>query len=254
MTLLLVDGTNVVMRYASAMVPAEMTEVDDETVGKVIGGVLHAIRQCADVAGANHLIVALDSSVGSWRREVFPEYKQHRTTNTLAWTNRLAIECNAGGIVTCREAGFEADDIIATLTVRATRVGKQVAILSGDSDLLQLANLQVYVYQFGTKNEARFVNRPMQWIREKFGIDSAGHLAAYKALVGEPGDGLPGVPGIGPVKAKKLLAKYSLDALASAPEIDAVAYKQALQLVTLREDVPIAPIDPRSCRITFPRG
>lgn len=250
MTLLLVDGTNIVMRYASAMLPDITAEDDPNVIGKVMDAVTRAIGQCAEVAHAAHLIVAVDSSVGSWRRELYPEYKIRRTTVTHAWSNRLSIHLSQRGVFVTREPGFEADDILATLAMRATMAGKQVAILSGDSDLLQLASLQVYVYQFGKQPvEPRFVNRPMTWIREKYGIASVGHLAAYKALVGEPGDGLPGVPGIGPVKAKKLLAKYSLSSLASAPEIDAPAFKLALRLVTLREDVPIAPIAPSACRI-----
>jgi DNA polymerase-1 len=131
------------------------------------------------------------------------------------------------------------------------RAGKLVAILSGDSDLLQLATLGVLCYQFGRAGvEARFVNRPMQWIREKYEIPSAGQLPAYKALVGEPGDGLPGVPGIGPVKAKKLLHQYeTTTALCDSMAIDTPTFLAALDLVTLREDVPIDPIPPALCRI-----
>lgn len=249
MTLMLVDGTNVVMRWASAMLPDIHKDDDAELNDKVLASVARALWQCADLVKATHMVTALDSSVGSWRRDIFPEYKVKRTANTNVWSNRLSIYLNGEGLYTQREAGFEADDIIATLAARAVRVGKSVVILSGDSDLLQLAGPNVSCYQFGKDPEPRFVQRNAAWIKEKYGIASVVHLPAYKALVGEPGDGLPGVPGIGPVKAKKLLEKYSLSDLATAPEIDSDAFKRALHLVTLREDVPIPPIDPRECRI-----
>jgi DNA polymerase-1 len=250
MTLLLVDGTNVVMRYVGAMV-TDAQHASDAEIEKVLRGVTKAIVDCADVAGATHLIVALDSGVGSWRRDKYPEYKAKRTDSTLIWSNRLNIHLAARAVVCVRAPSFEADDVIATLSARAERAGKMVAILSGDSDLLQLASLSVYCYQFGKPGvEARFVNRPMQWIREHYEIPSAGQLAAYKALVGEPGDGLPGVPGIGPVKAKKLLHQYeSTVALCDSMAIDTPAFLAALELVTLREDVPIDPIPPALCRI-----
>lgn len=250
MTLFLVDGTNVVMRYAGAMA-TDMEQPTEAEVEKVLHGVTRAIVDCAAVAGAAHLIVALDSSVGSWRRDKFPEYKAKRTISTLVWTNRLNVHLATRGVVCVRCPSFEADDVIATLAARAVRAGKMVGILSGDSDLLQLATLSVFCYQFGKPGvEAKFVNRPMQWIRERYGIPSVGKLAAYKALVGEPGDGLPGVPGIGPVKAKKLLNQYdTVTALIESAAIDTPTFVAALDLVTLREDAPIEPIDPKLCRI-----
>lgn len=251
--LFLVDGTNVVMRYASAMV-ADKAHPTEAEVATVLHSVTRAIVDCAVVAGATHLIVCLDSGVGSWRRDKFPEYKASRNTpdgvGTLVWSNRLSIYLAARDVVTARCPSFEADDLIATLSARAVRGGNLVAILSGDSDLLQLATLGVFCYQFGKPPEAKFVNRPMQWIREKFDIPSVGKLAAYKALVGEPGDGLPGVPGIGPVKAKKLLHQYeTVQALIDSAVIDVPVFVAALDLVTLREDAPIDPIDPKLCRI-----
>lgn len=254
--LLLVDGTNLVMRYASAMC-ADVNEPVGDDVARVCAGVRRAILECCEVAGATHVIVALDSGLGSWRREIFPAYKAHRTTKTLAWTNRLSIMLNLTGVMCVREPDFEADDIIATLVTRAQKAGKLVSVLSGDSDMLQLASLSCTVYQFGRQSEPKFVVRPTPWIKEKYEIASAGHLGLYKALVGEPGDGLPGVPGVGPVKAKKLLSlAQNPDDIAQLlkGEVEVEAFKLALNLVTLRDDVPIEPIPGNECRVRTARA
>lgn len=251
MSLLLVDGTNVVMRFASAMVPRD-TEPTPEQVRAVLHAVARAIAECAGTVEATHLVVALDSSVASWRREKFPEYKAHRTASTSVWSNRLALYLHEREAVTCRAPGFEADDVIATLAARLERAGRGGHILSGDSDLLQCASLLVRCVQFGAKGEPRFVARSLDWIKQKYDLPHAHHLAAYKALVGEPGDGVPGVPGIGPVKARRLLA--SVAALDDVPkllkgEVEVAAYTLALDLITLRTDVPIDPIAPAACRL-----
>lgn len=252
MSLLLVDGTNVVMRYASAMASPDIDACDDATRLKVLASVALALRTCASEISATHLIACFDSGVGSWRRELFPPYKVKRTMSTAAWSNLAMQYLATDGIACVREAGYEADDLLATLATRAERAGRTVTILSGDSDLLQLASLSVSVVQFGRKGEPRFVKRSLEWIRTHYEIPTALHLAPYKALVGEPGDGLPGVSGIGPVKARKLLALA--DSIDDIPKLlspaEAEAYTLALQLVTLRDDVPLAPIHPADCRIT----
>lgn len=249
--LLIVDGTNVVMRYASAMAPIDREATEPEA-DKIVAAVHRAILACAEETKATHLIVALDSGVGSWRRDIYPAYKHNRTVKTLAWTNRLNLNLSANGIMCVRTPEYEADDIIATLAKRTALSGRFTVVLSGDSDLLQLSSLSCVVYQFGKSPEPKFVARTMAWVREKYEIASAGHLVLYKALVGETGDGLPGVPGIGPVKAKRLLdLAPALDDIPKMlkGEVEDEAYRLALTLVTLRTDVPIPPIHPHDCRI-----
>lgn len=255
MTLLLVDGTNVVMRYASVMIEkdAEITNADRD---RVLRAVMKAFAECAQAMEATHLIVALDSVVGSWRRERFPAYKAARTVSTTEWSNRLAMHCIERGVKVVRVAGFEADDALATLVARSEKSGRECCVLSGDSDLLQLSSLLTRVVQFGMKGEPRFVVRSMEWTRQKFGLASAGLLTLYKALVGETGDGLPGVPGIGPVKAHKLLSLAQTAeeiTMLLKGEVEMEAFKLALELVTLRTDAPIEPIVPSECRINAHR-
>jgi DNA polymerase I len=210
-----------------------------------------AIVECAQHVGATHLLVAFDSTLGSWRKERYPEYKAKRTTPTGVWSNVLSIHLTDRGVKCVREPTFEADDVLATLAMRLERAGKESYVLSSDSDLLQLSSLLTHVVQFGRQPDPRFVTRTMEWIREHYEIPTSGHLAAYKALCGEPGDGIPGVTGIGPVKARKILALA--DSIDDIPRLlptpsDAMSYKLAYDLITLRTDVPLALMHPHECR------
>lgn len=255
MRILLVDGTNLVMRYASAMVP-NLDEALPDDVRRVTRGVERAIRECAmTAAGCQHAIVALDS-VESWRKAEYPEYKAHRLGTTGVWSNRLNMALVERGLFCVRAAGFEADDIIATLVARAARAGHSSAVLSGDSDMLALASLFCDVFQFGKQHDPRFVRRSMAWIAEKYEIGTSLNLRGYKALVGEPGDNLPGVPGIGKVKARKLLAEHgTIEGVMGSGALSVDQVQQCafmLRLVTMREDVPLDPISPAMCKLVPP--
>lgn len=259
MKVLLIDGTNIVMRYAYAMAPHMMdpaypgNTMDEQSAAQILKAVGRAFHECATAAEATHMVVALDSSLPGERVARFPEYKARRRTSTNVWVNRLNIYLADHGIFTIRAPGFEADDVIATLVARIGRAGQTCAVLSGDSDLLVLASLWCDVYQFGGKGEPRFVKRTMRWIASKYEIVNSQMLTMYKALVGEPGDGLPGVQGIGKKKAAALLAEYRTpEAIRASGRLDQEHLDQfdlMLYLVTLREDVPLDPVQPRDCRI-----
>ncbi len=259
MRILLVDGTNIVMRYAHAMMPdivalggkAPVSDVDN-----VMAAVERAIREVAKLANCTHAIVALDSGVESRRKQLYPDYKGKRIDATLPWSNRLAIWLHGHGMMTLRWPGEEADDVIATLVARINRAEKTCAILSGDGDMLQLASPFCEVYQFGRGDEPKYVLREMSWITAKYGLQHAGQLVLYKALVGDTSDNLPGVKGVGKVKAQTLLRMFqTADALRASAMVPPEQFNLMLQLVTLNDAVPLDPIVPAQCRIpvTIPR-
>lgn len=254
--ILLVDGTNVVMRFAHAMaapfVSDPLNVAADRDVQRVMSAVIRAVRECARQAECQYAIVAADSSP-SWRLDMYPEYKANRTVSTRAWSDRLGLECANQNVQFVRSPGYEADDVVATLAKRATDHDRPCAVLSGDSDLLMLASELCDVYQFGTKAEPRYVRRSPEWICEKYGIANPRQLRAYKAIVGEPGDNLPGIDGYGPVKARKLLARWGsgenlFQSVAFTAEQHA-RYALMLNLVWLRDDAPIGPINAAACRL-----
>lgn len=257
--ILLVDGTNIVMRYAHAMMPhgsvdtPEESDITRERSAAVFGAVERAIRECAQIAGAPYAVVAIDRSP-SWRYDVYPEYKAARAGGgTSWWSEGLVTRLAANGIQCASAPGFEADDVVATLADRTVSSGRHAAVLSGDSDLLVLASEACDVYQFGRKDEPRFVKRSPEWIAAKYQIASAALLRDFKAIVGEAGDSLPGIDGYGPVKARQLLKRFgTAEALLESValrESDRARLALMLTLVSLRTDAPIEAIAPAMCRL-----
>jgi DNA polymerase-1 len=247
--LLLVDGSNMMMRAAFG---GELTPTDALPIATGL------IRRAARQAGASHMIVALDSSAPSWRKLEFPDYKANRSVDTDPWLRAAYEHWLRLGWYVEDVAGFEADDVIATLAKRAAVVCP-VSVLSNDSDLLSLTDVQG-VEVLKPMNGGVFSPVSAQGVCIKYDLKSPALLTDYKALTGEKGDNIPGVPGIGPVKAARLLRKHlNLEMIiacgleGACKESKLVAEhrevaERAFRLVSLRFDAPISPVKPHDCR------
>jgi DNA polymerase-1 len=247
MKLLLVDGSNLLMRAAFG---------GDISPERAVPIATSLIERAARQVEATHLVVCLDSESPSWRKQAYPEYKAHRTTNTLPWLQAgFETWTRAGWYVEALE-GYEADDLIATV---ATRVKCPVVACSNDSDLLILTAHDVVVLR--PQNGGVFITVDAAAVCQKYNLASVGLLRDFKALTGESGDNVPGVPGIGAVRAAKLLATYGdLSGILEAGRAKtctgstAVAAHEAVvtrarTLVTLSYDAPVAPIQPKNCKL-----
>jgi 5'-3' exonuclease len=252
---LLVDGTNVVMRYASAMQGAAHEDV--------LHSVVRCLRECAKEVGTLHVVVCLDGDrEHNVRRGTFPEYKAGREVETHEWSKALA----ALPVLRCVEMhGYEADDCIATLAWRFWSRSKhkaKAAILSSDSDLLALADIaDVYHFAKGEerinpyqgKKYRKFVLRDAGWVCEKYGIARPHLLTDLKALAGEPGDNVPGPWGKHTVaKAQKLLTEYGTalgvcNVCESLVPGDIPVIMRNLELLRLKTDLAIPSIEPYEC-------
>lgn len=241
-TLLLVDGTNVVMRCAFG---------GDVPPDRAIPIAFGMVKRAAVELGASHLIVAFDSGGETWRTEIAPTYKANRTSETSEYSKQAIEYFRLKDVMCVSVPGFEADDCVATLAKRTT---KNVAILSGDSDLAALVSETVQVFTPGNPLKKVDPGKYGHGVR-------ASNLADYKALVGERGDNIAGVPGIGPKKAAALLATHgTIERLlagavpdnsreAALVRSNAEGARLALKLTTLRLDVPIEQIAPVRCAI-----
>jgi DNA polymerase I len=199
------------------------------------------------------LAFALDAPQATFRHDQFDEYKGGRpaTPSALAAQfGRLRELLDALAVPTFRCPGFEADDVLATLAQRARDAALPALVVSGDRDLLQLAHGSVRVHFVGRRGKDA-LDYDEAAVVARFGVAPV-HLPSYVALVGDPSDNLPGVPGIGASTAQKLLAGKSscrelfeqLHAVKSARVRDALLAhrEQILQtesLARLREDAPI---------------
>jgi DNA polymerase I len=248
--LLLVDGSNIVMRAAFG------GDIEPERSVVIATGLIHrAIRQ----SEASHLIVAMDADAPSWRKLEFPEYKADRTLDTSPWLHAAHESWLRLGWYIEECGGFEADDVIATIADRASKVSEVVAV-SNDSDILALADIGIKILR--PENGGTFKLFHAMDVCTKYKLRFAGQLTDYKAMTGESSDNVPGVPGIGPKRASDLLRAHdnlteiiSWGATQGACKYSKQVYEcreaalLALRLVTLRKDAPISPIKPANCLI-----
>ena len=222
--------------------------------------VLKLLREEAPVGVA----LALDVPGDNFRRALYRGYKASRQPAPSALAAQLAqlpAFVEALGAPAFSAAGFEADDVLATLAAelgpggQPGDPGQPVCIVSGDRDLLQLAGPGVEILFVGQRGRAH-VRYDAAAVEARFGVPPA-RLPSYVALVGDPSDEIPGLPGVGAKIAARWVREHGmvdgvagilaeLDALAPArlrPVVAAHAQQLRVneQLARLRTDVPLAP-------------
>ncbi|HTQ03620.1 MAG TPA: 5'-3' exonuclease H3TH domain-containing protein [Polyangiaceae bacterium] len=199
------------------------------------------------------LAFALDAPARTFRAERDATYKagRPRTPTPLAeQLERLPALLAAFEAPCFCVPGFEADDVLATLAARLERSGRRGLVVSGDRDLLQLVTAQTSVLFIGARGQAPVLFDEAAVVA-RFGVTPA-ELPSYAALVGDSSDNLPGVPGVGPQTAAKLVRAHgSVKALVAALDrITPPKLREALgrhaerallneELATLRRDVPL---------------
>ena len=255
--LLLLDGNSLTYRAFYAF-PPDMATRSGQLTGAVFGFTSMLINLVRDHR-PDAIAVCFDRPEPTFRHEAAPHYKAHRdeTPETLIdqlGLVRQVLESLDISAFDC--AGFEADDLLATLAFEAEQRGDDVLIVSGDRDVYQLVHdpkIQVLYNRRGVTDYALYDEAG---IAERTGVTPDLYVQ-YAALRGDPSDNLPGVPGVGEKTAAKLLNKYgSVEALLAAaaeqtPKLaeNLAAHGEVVRrnvgLMTLRTDAPIdaAPAD-----------
>ena len=152
--------------------------------------------------------VVWDAGKPQFRMEVFPEYKANRSTmpdELKAQLDHLDEILEAMNIPVIRAEGFEADDVLATLSRRIPE-DVQLKIVTGDQDAMQLVNGKVKVLRT-TRGVSETKEYGREEVIEEYGVTPE-QIPDYKALVGDPSDNIPGVKGIGPKGAANLLEEF----------------------------------------------
>lgn len=202
------------------------------------------------------IAAAFDVSGPTFRSELRDDYKANRAPmpSDLAEQIPLVHEaCEALGVQVLTFAGFEADDVIGTLAMRAAADGRQVTIVTGDKDFFQLVDDGTGIRVFNPRDEGTWYDEA--GVKEKFGVTS-GQVVDVLALMGDSIDNIKGVPGIGEKGARDLIATHgSLDTLiANAPSLTQKKYREGLLahadsaresrvLLRIRTDVPLPLVD-----------
>lgn len=250
--LLLIDG-NSIMNRAFYGIP-DMTTNDGRHTNAIYG-FLNIILKVIEEEQATHICVAFDLKKKTFRHEMYETYKGTRKgmpEELHEQMPRIKEILQAMHIRIVEQEGFEADDLIGTLSKKGEREGFAVTILSGDRDLLQLATDTVLVRIPKTKHgKTEVEDYYAKNVVETYGVTPLIFID-MKGLMGDTSDNIPGVPGIGEKTAAKLLAEYGdLDGVyAAVDSMKASRMKQNLienkdlaylskTLATIKLDCPI---------------
>ena len=213
--LLLLDGNGLIYRGYYALIDQPLTTSKGELVTAVFGFTNIVLRAIADVH-PDHIAVAFDLGKPTFRHERYAEYKATRTRmpdDMREQIPKVRDVVKALGIPVYEREGFEADDVIATLTGQAEAAGLEVTILTGDLDMLQLVTERTRLMVSLRGGVANTVAYDLAKIDERWGL-RPDQMLDYKSLKGDPTDNIPGIPGVGEKTASKLIATWgSLDVL-----------------------------------------
>jgi DNA polymerase I len=251
-TLMLLDGNSLAYRAFYAL-PAENFKTQSGLTTNAVYGFTAMLINLLRDESPTHVAAAFDVSRQTFRSERYPEYKANRSSTPDEFRGQIDVTKEvlaALGITVLAEPGFEADDLIATLTTQAEKDGYRVLVVTGDRDSLQLVSDDVTVL-YPRKGVSELTRFTPAAVVEKYGLTPE-QYPDFAALRGDPSDNLPGIPGVGEKTASKWITEYgSLQALVD--NVDSVRGKvgDALranlasvvlnrELTDLVRDVPLA--------------
>ena len=207
--LFLVDAYALIFKYYYAFLGRPMRNRDGMNTS-VVFGFVKFLRDIQKRERPDLLGVAFDPKGGSFRRDIFPEYKANRAETpedillSVPYVKRVL---EAMCIPILEVEGYEADDVIGTLSQKGVAAGYDVYMVTPDKDYGQLVRDNCRIYkQKGADGAIEIVGR--EAIREKYGIDDPVLVRDILALWGDASDNIPGVPGIGEKSACKLVREW----------------------------------------------
>ena len=207
-TLMLLDGNSLAFRAFYAL-PAENFKTQGGLTTNAVYGFTAMLINLLRDEQPSHVAAAFDVSRQTFRKEKYPEYKEGRSATPDEFRGQIDITkevLGALGITVLAEAGFEADDIIATLATQAENEGYRVLVVTGDRDSLQLVSDDVTVL-YPRKGVSELTRFTPEAVVEKYGLTPA-QYPDFAALRGDPSDNLPGIPGVGEKTATKWISEY----------------------------------------------
>ncbi len=206
--LLLVDGHSMAYRAFFAL-PVENFSTSTGQVTNAVYGFTSMLINALRDEQPDHVAVAFDVSRQTFRTLEYAEYKANRSASPGEFAGQVDLvkEVLAALRVSVLEKdGYEADDVIATLTRQAREAGFQVLVSTGDRDALQLVDDDVTVL-YPLRGVSELIRMTPSVVLERYGV-SPQRYPDLAALVGESSDNLPGVPGVGAKTAAKWLGMY----------------------------------------------
>ncbi|WP_283133502.1 DNA polymerase I [Rhizohabitans arisaemae] len=249
--LLLLDGHSLAYRAFFALKDVDMATTTGQKTNAVYGFTSMLINVLRDER-PTHVVVCFDRSEPTFRHETYAEYKANRSETPDDFKGQVSLifeVLDALRVPHLSLAGYEADDLIATLATQAAAVGMDALVVTGDRDTLQLVDerITVLMTRRGISDMTRFTPEA---VVEKYGLTPR-QYPDFAALRGDPSDNLKSIPGVGEKTAAKWIVEFgSFEELVN--RVDEVKGKvgdklrehlgQAMtnrQLTELRRDVPL---------------
>ena len=252
MKLFLIDGHALIFKMYYAFLGRPMVNSKGEDTS-ILFGFTRYLLELIDKEKPTHVAVAFDPPGGTFRNQLYPQYKANRGETPQLVIDALEPLSNivkSLGIPVLMVGGFEADDVIGSLAKRSALEGMDVYMVTPDKDYGQLIEDHIFQYKPGKGGGEKEIYGPAE-LCAKYNISSPSQIIDVLTLCGDSSDNVPGVQGVGPVGAAKLLAKYGTveSIYAHLSELSAKQqemFKAALphvslskQLVTIRTDIPL---------------
>ena len=206
--IVLIDGNSIVNRAFYGL--PDLTASDGTHTNGILG-FLNIMLRILDEEKPGYLAVAFDVKHPTFRHERYPEYKGTRKPMPEELREQVPLlkqVLEAMGVKFFERPGYEADDILGTIAKRAEQEGYEVSLVSGDRDLLQMADDRIKVRIPSTKRGgAQIDDYHAKEVEEKYGVTPK-QIIDLKGLMGDSSDNIPGVPGIGEKTAVKILSTF----------------------------------------------
>jgi len=261
--LVLIDGHALAYRSFFALQRMDLRTKDGRATWAVYG-FLRAILDVIKSHRPDCMAVAFDRAAPTFRHEEFADYKAHRKPmpdDLRPQMDLIRAIVRAFEFPIYEIDGYEADDLIGTISKQAGKEGYDVLIVTGDRDSFQLIDDRINV--LWTKAGTELVRMDVAAVQEKYGLTPA-QIIDYKGLAGDASDNIPGVPGVGDKTATKLLQEWgtvenllaNLDKVGGklgekiAANVDLA--RQSLRLATIDVNVPLGDIDWHACKLNMP--
>lgn len=241
--LVAIDGNSIMNRAFYGIMNSKLLMTTDGIYTNAIYGFLTILLKMINDEKPDYLCVAFDLKAPTFRHKKYEDYKGTRKGMPDELRVQMPIikdVLRAMNITICELEGYEADDIIGTLSKKAEEEGMKTLLLTGDKDYLQLATENVTVRIPTTKmGNTESTDYTPEVIKEKYGIDPI-QFIQIKGLMGDSSDNIPGVPGVGEKTAFSLITKYhDLDniynSLDEGKELDGIKGKLKEKLIENRE-------------------
>lgn len=236
--LLVVDGHSLAFRAFYAL-PPDSFQTTSGQYTNAINGFLSMLINLIQQEKPSHIAIAFDVGRESFRNEIYPDYKATRSETPEEFKGQVPLlkeTLEALSMTVIEAPGYEADDVLATLSKQGSDAGWQVLLVSGDRDTIQLID-QNTTLLYPVKGVSTLIRYDDEQVYEKYGVYPKNY-PDIAALVGETSDNIIGVPGVGPKTAAKWLSEYpSLEQIFA--NTDKLRGKVVEQLIAMEDQIKL---------------